>query len=202
VADWQSRMNFPRAANATDNANSATDQRKESDIVSIVPAPRKKNFGTNISPLKGSFKNGFDDPQFGGRSLLAYRSSLFWWILTLIVVPLVFTSVLICVTVSSQIINAVKCSVDGAGKTSLALEVDTLRSIARLKSTQVQMSINEVVRDLHVLTRFAGWLLFDGITRSDAFTHVEQSSQECRGYNETRICPVLFDPDRGVGRPE
>jgi HAMP domain-containing protein len=170
-------------------------------VVPIVPAPPKQNLGVNILRVSKDieFEKGLRD-QFAGRKLRPYRSSLFWWILLLIVVPLVLTNAVICWIVSFQILEKVSLWIHDTADESLELELAALHSVAVLKSTQAQLTINEVVRDLHVMTRLAGWLFFDGIARSDAFTHMEEkAAQECRGYvadDSTRICPFFNDFER------
>jgi len=52
----------------------------------------------------------------------------------------------------------------------------------------------EAVRDLHLITRVAGWLFFGGIERSSSFTEMEASrSEECKLYPEGK-CPYFLNP--------
>lgn len=174
--------------------------KTESDAVhvaSIVPAPPKQNYGMNIlhASKDFEFKKGLRN-QFGNRKMLAYRSALFWWILLLIVVPLVLTNVVICWIVSSHINETVDQWIDVAADESQQLELFALSSAASLKATEAQMNVNEVTRDLHVMTRFAGWLFFDGVSRSDAFPRMEEdAAQQCRGYEPggAEQCPFFSD---------
>jgi hypothetical protein len=57
------------------------------------------------------------------------------------------------------------------------------------------MSINSAIRDLHVFTRIAGWLLFNGLSRSESFTYIEQAAQECRNFSfeSGDTCPFYHD---------
>jgi hypothetical protein len=168
--------------------------------VCIVPAPAKKNMGRNLVAITvrqiSSKKNAWmTRPQ-------PYRSALFWWILILIVAPLVFTSICICMILSERITRVVDSMVSEAESQSRDLEVKALLSATKLKATQAKSEIAQVIRNLHILTRVAGWLLFDGITRSESFTHVTQASQECSrsgtGNNrypieENNLCDFLRD---------
>lgn len=164
---------------------------------SVVPAPAKRNTGLNIRHLSKDSEsaNDFCD-KVSGQKPRAHESSMFWWILLLIVIPLVLSNAAICWCVSARIIDTVDRWIQIASDESLKLELAALRSVAVLKSTQVQISI-DVVRNHYVTTRFVGWLVFDGIIRSDAFTQLEEkAAQECRGYypdEYNRICPFLAD---------
>lgn len=168
------------------------------DFTSVVPAPPKQNFGFNILCLSQDVDV---EPSLRdvcrGQKVQAYRSSLFWWILLLIVVPLVLTNAVICWVVSSYGIDTVDLRINATAEETQKLEVVALSSITALKATQAQLSANEVIRDLHVETRLAGWLMFDGMSRSDAFTRMEEkAAQQCREYNlddTTRNCPFYLD---------
>lgn len=54
--------------------------------------------------------------------------------------------------------------------------------------------VYEAIRDLHLMTRVAGWLYFGGIERSEAFTAMETASEECKVYPQ-ETCP-FYNSDR------
>lgn len=169
------------------------DQPEENCIGTIVPAPPKKNLGLNVvgdpkCPVDGGDRRGKD------------RSPLFWWILVLIGLPVVLTNVAICATVSYALLHSIPSLRDITEESVVYLLVDSLEQSAKLKSNEIGMAVRDVVRDTHFVSRVAGWLFFDGITRSDAFAHIEEATEECKAYNPDTIgsCPFYDDPERAV----
>lgn len=126
--------------------------------------------------------------------------SFFLWILFLIVAPLVLTSFSICFIVSYKIDASVNSWVSDAAEFSVVIEKEALRSATQLKATQACILINSVVRDLHIITRVAGWLLLGGLSRSESFTFVEQATQERRNFapNSGDTCPFCFNKTRAA----
>lgn len=81
---------------------------------------------------------------------------------------------------------------------SLALEMATTETIAVSKSNQITEHLKSAVRDLHLMTRLAGWLHFGAINRSDALTQTDEGSELCKEFSPSnRSCPV-FDTDLGM----
>jgi hypothetical protein len=168
--------------------------RENTNIISIVPAPAKKNRGLNVQ-LDPSTEFELDIKKQAECNFRINRSSLFLWILFLIVAPLLLTSFVICFIVSYNIDSSVKSWLSNVASHSTSLEVDALRSATKLKAAQNGMSINSAIRDLHMITRIAGWLLFDGLSRSESFTYIEQAAQECRNFTieSGYTCPFYND---------
>ena len=167
----------------------------QSEEMSIVPAPPKRNSGVNIVTLPGELDKKCVKSGFDVRQVHAYRSSLFWWILVLIALPLVLTNAVICATVSSAIVHTIPSWIILVADKSTSLEIDALISVTALKATEAEMFIHDVVCDLHFMTRLTSWLFFDGISRSDSFSRPEGGTQECRDYTNT-TCPFVTDPVR------
>jgi hypothetical protein len=121
---------------------------------SIVPAPSKKNVGSNIvRDAKRLHKKSMLENEFDYLNVVASRSSLFWWILILIAIPLVLTNALICSIVFNNIYTIVPEWVAIVEDASMDLEMGLLRSSSSIKASAVEAMIQEVVRDLHFVTR-------------------------------------------------
>jgi len=161
---------------------------------SIVLAPPKRNLGPNLESDYKEKKRM--DSRFGGGNIRVLRSSLFWWLLVLIVLPLILTNTTICWIVSHRIVDSMDDFVNAVVVDSLALELEVLQSSAALKATEASINISDILRSLFIMTRFAGWLFFGGVERSDGFSRMEEAAQECRGYSQVNICPVYFDFER------
>lgn len=161
---------------------------------SIVLAPPKRNSGPNLESDYSEKKRM--DSQFGVGNIRVLRSSLFWWLLVLIVLPLIMTNTTICWIVSDRIIHSMDDFVNAIVVDSLALELEVLQSSAAVKAAEATLNINDILRSLFIMTRIAGWLFFGGVERSDGFSRMEEAAQECRGYSQENICPVYFDFER------
>jgi hypothetical protein len=178
-----------------------SDEVGKPDHLPIVLGPPKKNRGlvNRLDPSK-DFSIGRGDQSDFSNDVEVHRSSLFLWILFLIVAPLVLTSFVICFIVSHSIDASVNSWVSKAAAFSVVIEKEALRSATQLKAAQARILINSVVRDLHMMTRIGGWLLFGGLSRSESFTFVEQATQECRNYavNSGETCPFYLNKTRAA----
>lgn len=120
------------------------------------------------------------------------RSPLFWWVLVSFVMPLTISYAVIYILGRKQVTNILPTWLAGAENVSMAIQEDTLESAASLRAELIEAFMNGMIRDLHLLTRFAEWLLFDAIHRSTSFTELLQAAEECKNFsylNET--CPFL-----------
>lgn len=164
-------------------------QDKEITSSAIVPAPPKRNKGRNLVPLSGGppKKIGQHD-NLDNEKIRAHRSSLFWWILILIVIPSLVTIAAICTVVTTNIFSIVPSWVETAGDASYQLELDSLASTTVLKAALVRTLMMEPIRDLYLMTRIAGWLHFGAISRSESFTSFEAPSEVCKSTPLNESC--------------
>ena len=75
-----------------------------------------------------------------------------------------------------------------------AILEDQIRSLdlrRRLLSDLVASLAGTPIRDLHILSRYFGWLLFGGITRSDSFTELLTGSEACKSESNPSECSFL-----------
>ena len=127
------------------------------------------------------------------------RSKLFWWILWLIVLPLLVTNVLICSIVTFDIVEGIPSLVRLTKGDSLGLELDRLNLAARSRAYYAEAALAEPLRNIHILARIAGWLLFGGLERSDSFTELETFGiEECKVYEPHESCPFYADKNRAL----
>jgi len=177
---------MPRNASAEDDGGSAPVLASEDETaagarseVAIVVAPPKKNHGPNV--ISSDFRADKELSSQFGSDVHVYRSSLFWWIFLLIALPLIATTASIGWVLSSRIVDTASVWIHVIGADSQTLELKALESSATLKAAQATRSVGEVIRDLYFMTRVAGWLLFDALPRSESFTSLQMSANECRG---------------------
>ena len=171
---------------------------EDTGVSYTVPAPPKKNVGHNIvAPSDNLNKKNELENEFSVQKIHSYRSSLFWWILILIAIPLVLTNIIICTLVSKKMVSTVPDWVTIVEEASLKLERDSLKATAGMEASVAADMIHEVVRDLHFMTRMAGWLLFGGVERSGTLVDMDEYTEDCKNYPEDRSCP-FFSSGRAV----
>jgi hypothetical protein len=166
--------------------------RTESSTMLQAPATMT-NLGSNIGEV-----NHYNKAHLHGDGVRISRSSLFRWIVGSIVVPLLLTNCIICALVSMDIVREFPTWVELSRTMSFDLELKSLRDAASLRASLAERVLTEPLRDLHLLTRFTGWLLFDGINRSDSFSDLEMEFvEECKDYPaDDESCPFYSDPVR------
>lgn len=149
-------------------------QREQADMTSLptVPSPPKKHTRRNVVKHLGKKSHIMNEI---GRQVIPTRSSLYWWIVVLIAIPLIVTNLLIFAALSGRIVATVPEWIGKLEETSVRFEKDALQTSAYTKASVVETMLQEVVRDLHLLTRLSGWLVFNGIERSNAFVEMEVS---------------------------
>jgi len=152
----------------------------------IVPPPVKRNQRNVIcTPTDSTGKVDRDKPSL---QVEICGSPLFWWIVVLIVIPLLLLIGLTCAIVSGTIVDRMPSWVDQADDASFELAVNALNLTAASKASLMSAVVFEAVRDLHLVTRVAGWLYFGGISRSSAFTELERVTDEC-SHDLSESCP-------------
>jgi HAMP domain-containing protein len=172
--------------------SSELDESRDKIAASIVPAPNQKHRGKNVlfttDEDRGSVSKNDYRCALQNNSVL--RSALFWWILLLLVVPLITANVIICAIVSANVERILPSWVSLVAETSITLEIEALMVTVASKAVLALTVLYEPMRDLHLLTRVSGWLLFDGIRRSVSFTEADKSStEECKTYFADQSCP-------------
>lgn len=153
----------------------------------------RTNLGSNIAVRESC--THFDTAE---DSVRVSRSSLFRWVLCSIVLPLVLTNAVIAALVTDNLLaSKFPCSLEQAEDFSLELGVEFLRSSGRLQSLYADQVLSGSMRDLHMLSRISGWLLFGAVKRSESFADVEiPMVEECKAYGPDDVCPFDADPSR------
>lgn len=157
--------------------------------------PKRIHRGQNINPLNEQENKKFELHKTVNKLPRIRRSPLFWWILILIVIPLFFTIYTISHIVSRKITRTLPALLDETNEASLALEKFHVGIVAQSRAEFAGEVLEEPVRDLHLYKRVAEWLLLDVIARTDAFTLVDESTEECKVY-PNKTCPFYNDSDR------
>ena len=118
------------------------------------------------------------------------RASLFLWTVILIVTPLLITSVSISAAALLTLEHFFNESLKDAERFFLTTEVDALLVHSKLKAAMVSSLTAVPVRDLYLITRYTGWLLFGGLARANSFTEMLTGTEACKAdIRDISRCP-------------
>lgn len=118
-----------------------------------------------------------------------FSSPLFWWTVMLIVMPLLLFTISISAWVIIRIDQKFDRNVADAKAYFIHIFVEVMQLHATLRAHTVAGSTVSSVRDLYLLTRYFGWLAFDGLTKANSFTMMHSGADECKIYLDERECP-------------
>ena len=159
---------------------------------SVDVFPPKVNKGLCAVQLSSPSHRSDDDGLLeGDEDKGIHRSRLFLCIAALIVLPLLLTNIFICGMVAYNISEVLPSWTGDSKSTSLYVEEASLTSTAQLVASYAEAAMVDYMRDLHLITRTSGWLLFGAIARSTSFSDYDAFVQACRGYSprEGPVCP-------------
>jgi hypothetical protein len=121
-----------------------------------------------------------------------FSSPLFLWTVALIVTPLLLTTITISAVVMYTISDKFDRSVNNAKEYFISAELVALKEHATLKADIVTSVTAASVRDLYLLTRYYGWLVFGGLTMADSFTELISGIEECKAFSDDFTkCPYV-----------
>lgn len=156
----------------------------------------RQHFGSNIlsgsaSTVRGSMsysklKDSRDN---------AYSSPLFRWIVALIVLPLLFSTISISTVVITSVSLELPDMIIFAERGLVDLQVSALAAFANLRAGFVSKTNEHAIRDLHVQTRYASWLLFGGLN-ANAFQEIVSAAEPCKDYASapsSMECPYVAE---------
>lgn len=126
------------------------------------------------------------------------RSRLFWWIILLVVIPIILAMALICAIVTLAVTHVLPSWLEEAAAVSITLEKVYVNKSAIAHAVLTQEIFNPPVMDLHLLTRMASWLIFGGLNMSSSFPIMEQGTEECKTFPNDGSCPFFADPGRFI----
>jgi hypothetical protein len=161
--------------------------KEEEDVIpDYVVSPPKVNLGSNI---KSAHKYNFDAKREVEK--VSTSSRLFIWITCLIGIPILLTACFITFWGEFWIRNSLDVWLADVREASYALEKDSLVSVTRSRASFGEEVMFRFLRDLHLYSRVAGWLLFGALQRSGMFSEMRSGAQECKVYDASKgeICP-------------
>ena len=154
--------------------------------------PERCNFGPNTG-------NAFDNASiysasgedYSGK---VYQSPLFWWIVGLIVTPLLVTAIVISVVVLVNISSDLPSLVVPVKEEGLQLLNATRFSATLMRAIQVSGVTERAARDTHLITRIASWLYFGAMDTSGSITQLLEGTEECKTAPDVNSCIAMGAP--------
>ena len=117
---------------------------------------------------------------------------LFLWICACVALPLLTCLIAISTFVLIASWERLPTLVTDLEDTYLALERSFLLVTVRLRAVFASEALSISTRDLSVLTRMAGWILFGGLQLSNnTFTAVSTGAELCKDYGFGTVCPAI-----------
>ena len=118
------------------------------------------------------------------------KSPIFWWILSLVAMPvalcMIAISVYVTVTISDSMVSL------GQPLEDTYMEALSLAFLpySLLRASYASNSISIALRDLYVSNRMAGWLFNGAIPMSNTLTEMTTSAEDCKHYPVGVACPA------------
>jgi hypothetical protein len=119
-------------------------------------------------------------------------SPLFFWIVVLIVTPLLVTTITISCVLMVNIAQQFPDFVEEVKQEFIQEEIFALKTYVDLRANLTAVTTERSTRDLHVLTRYAGWVLFGGVDRNpETFVEMRTGAEECKVFQDLKQCPYV-----------
>mmetsp|Transcript_3599 Transcript_3599/g.7179 ORF Transcript_3599/g.7179 Transcript_3599/m.7179 type:complete len:1732 (-) Transcript_3599:138-5333(-) len=116
-------------------------------------------------------------------------SPLFLWTVVLIVIPLLLTMITIAVVSTTALIQEFDDTIHESEAFLLRVKIKNLQVSTDLKAAFASRQASRSIRDLYLMTRYAGWLLFGGLGLPDSATAVQNLIDQCKAHDDPTDCP-------------
>jgi hypothetical protein len=167
---------------------------------SLIGAGLHAGFGRNVLiqteyiNTSGRFRHHRPSPM--DRLNQARSSRLFWWIVGLIVAPLLLAMAAICTVVALEVSTVLPSWLEEAEVVSRSIQQKSVDTAATSFASFTEVVLTDPIRDLHLITRFVEWSFFGGINLSESLTDIDQCTEECKEFPPGRTCPFFDDDTR------
>ena len=107
--------------------------------------------------------------------------------------PFLLTTIVITAVVILLVSREFNEIVNDAVLYFVDVEIYSLALYVQLRADFVATSTSRSVRDLYTMTRYGGWLLFDGIEKSGSFSEATMAVNECLEARLPETCPYAIE---------
>jgi hypothetical protein len=116
-----------------------------------------------------------------------YKSPFFHWLAGLIVTPVLITTIVISAVVLTMISNDLPTLTEPIESEYMAIKDSFRTSATGLLASQATAVMSKAARDTYMLTRFANWLYFEGVSLSDSYTEAIEGAADCKTAEDYRV---------------
>lgn len=124
------------------------------------------------------------------------RSFLFWYMIILVGAPILVTAILISLSVARDTVDNIPHWLSDVRDRSIEIESASIGTAAVARALFGREVMTRFIRDLHVYSRVAGWLLFGGIRRATGFSYTTTGADMCKNYENASFasvtCPYIL----------
>ena len=115
-------------------------------------------------------------------------SPTFLWIVGLIVTPILVFNISIALVVIWQVASEFSQTIVNSKDSFLKIQLEALGKKAGLHSDFLASYVATTIAQLHILTRYSEWLLFDGLKRTKSFSKVTSGIEPCKAEPDPHDC--------------
>jgi len=165
---------------------------KEDEEEEVLEGPPFINRGPNIV----HDEEKVDEDDFFEGVTSAEKSYLFYWTALLVGTPILVTAVLVSISVANDTTELIPVWLAEVKSRSFDIESEAIRTTANARAYFAEEVMFRFVRDIHVYSRLAGWLLFGAVDRANSFTKFVSGGDDCKNYEKgSGTCPFFADPE-------
>ena len=158
-----------------------------------IPKPRRVHHGSIINESTRTETSTLRTSDLKMGQKTTFTSPLFFWVLALIVSPLLITTVGISAFATYNISQGLSDIINDAKAEFVFLEQFALQVHAELRANYGAATLRKSIRDNYILMRYNTWLLFGGLDRTDSFTEIISGVEECKAIVDVQKCEVVYD---------
>jgi len=167
-------------------------ERAQAEGGSSLQGPKRRHFGPNIK-TQDTIPADATSQMSIKRKHRVMSSPLFRWVVASIMTPLLVTMIIISALVTYEISQLFPTLVLDVQEAFVGLETQALATTASLRASFAGEVMDQAIRDLHLLTRVASWLLFGALQSSKFFPAMLSGAEQCKGYPNDGSCPLMTD---------
>ena len=147
-----------------------------------------------MHPKETALEDFFDSVSSGDSSFL------FWWTTLLVGTPILATAILVSISVAQDAADKIPLWLAEVKERSYVIESESIVTANRARAYFGDEVMARFIRDLHVYSRLAGWLLFGAVNRTNSFIDMVSGGDDCKNYQkESGKCPFFADPKVSTG---
>ena len=199
TTSWDQEAEIDDPVISADDVSSFSEGGQNNSNDDLSQEHRFRNTGENIvfpsskafmkaGSLEESRSEKFDQRFCGMQIPKGIKSPLFLWIVILIVVPLFLTAAVIAAVVLFALHDEFQDSVSDSEEFFVEAEKIMLALTTQLRATLVSGMTSRAMLQLYTLSRYSGWLFFDGLLRSESFPKGLSAVNECKFEESWEVC--------------